>query len=202
YRAVLAWLSTGERPAEWSRQPAAEESTVEFLLGGLRSLVEELSAHPPEASAPTWWQEDETYGFWRRRMAHETTMHRVDVQDAVGVELTTVDADIALDGVDEALTLWFGRRLEMLGLSGNREAAVAVRSGGREWLAHASRDATSAQLVAPGVLTAADASVSAEPMMMYLWLWGRRPTREEVVVIDGDDDSVAQMWALLRLATR
>jgi hypothetical protein len=35
---------------------------------------------------------------------------------------------------------------------------------------------------------------------MYRWLWGRLP--QWVIQHDGDADAIAQVWALLRLATR
>lgn len=202
YRAVHAWVAGGGRPAEWPRQPVGAESAAEFVRSGITSLVEMLATHPPEERCATWWPEDETYGFWRRRMVHETTVHRVDVQDAAGRQLSTVAEDIALDGVDEALMLWFGHRLGLLGLSGNRAASVAVRTGGREWVARTSRERATAELRAGGEVEPVDATVSGEPMQVYLWLWGRRPTRGDVVRTEGDDDAVAQLWALLRLATR
>jgi hypothetical protein len=50
------------------------------------------------------------------------------------------------------------------------------------------------------MITRADAAVSAAPMQLYLWLWGRAPTHQAEA--SGDQDAVAQLWALLRLATR
>lgn len=41
-----------------------------------------------------------TVGFWHRRQAHETTMHRWDVEAAVGGH-EPIDAGFATDGVDE-----------------------------------------------------------------------------------------------------
>jgi hypothetical protein len=37
-------------------------------------------------------------------------------------------------------------------------------------------------------------------MTMYRWLWGRLPDR--MVEVIGDHDAIAQLWALLRLATK
>lgn len=44
------------------------------------------------------------------------------------------------------------------------------------------------------------AVLSGEPPAVYLWLWGRLPDR--AVTADGDPDAIAQLWGLLRLATR
>ncbi|HEY3748302.1 MAG TPA: hypothetical protein VGL80_03810 [Pseudonocardiaceae bacterium] len=49
-------------------------------------------------------------------------------------------------------------------------------------------------------MTTVHATVSGSPMQIYLWLWGRRPDR--AVDMEGNQDAIAQLWALLRLATR
>ena len=40
-------------------------------------------------------------GFWPRRMAHETTVHRVDAEQAAGRPVAPVPAALAVDGIDE-----------------------------------------------------------------------------------------------------
>ena len=45
-----------------------------------------------------------TVGFWQRRQAHETAMHRVDAQLAAG-EVATIDGALAADGIDEWFTI-------------------------------------------------------------------------------------------------
>lgn len=54
--------------------------------------------------APLWsWTPDATVGFWRRRTAFETIIHRVDLELAIGLAPGAVDADLAADGIDEWL---------------------------------------------------------------------------------------------------
>ncbi|WP_199433585.1 maleylpyruvate isomerase family mycothiol-dependent enzyme [Qaidamihabitans albus] len=200
YRVVLSWLAHGRRPREWQRDPAPGQSVEDYLREGLAELTGELARHDPGDRAATWWPADPTYGFWRRRMAHETTIHRVDVQDAAGVEVAAITDDIAIDGVDEALTLWFGQRLPMLGLTGTRPGLVAVRSGGHTWIARAGPAETVAWRCSGTEADQADATVSGAPQEIYLWLWGRGWPGS--VIVDGDDDAAGQLWALMRLATR
>jgi hypothetical protein len=45
-----------------------------------------------------------------------------------------------------------------------------------------------------------DATVSGEPLPLYLWLWGRGP--REPLTLDGDLGAVDDMDARLRLATQ
>ncbi|KAA2256521.1 maleylpyruvate isomerase family mycothiol-dependent enzyme [Solihabitans fulvus] len=202
YRMVLSWLRDGRQPGQWQQDPGAGEDTADYLLAGLRELLDELAAHRPEESCPTWWPRDTSYGFWRRRMAHETTVHRIDAQDAAGVAPDPIADDVAIDGVDEVLTLWFTHRLSVLGVAGTRNGLVAVRTGGEAWLARAGPAGSAAWRAVPEELGQAQATVSGEPRDVYLWLWGRLPTRPEIVRIDGDADAVAQLWALLRLGTK
>ncbi|MGH3517853.1 MAG: maleylpyruvate isomerase family mycothiol-dependent enzyme [Haloechinothrix sp.] len=200
YRLVVSWLGDGRRPQEWQRDPAPGQSAEQYLLAGFDDLIRELASRDPSAPAGTWWPADQTARFWRRRMLHETTVHRADVQSAAGLARTEIPADIAIDGIDEALTLWFGHRLDVLGVSGTRECSVAVRTEGHAWLARAGPGHTEAQRSSRLNDVVADAEVTGAPDRVYLWLWGRLATHE--VTTDGDDDAVAQLWALLRLATR
>jgi uncharacterized protein (TIGR03083 family) len=201
YRVVLAWIATGQRPKDWQRDPAPGQSVEEYLREGLALLTGELAAHDPAEPAASWWPADRTYGFWRRRMAHETTIHRIDVQGAAFVPATDVADGVAVDGIDEALALWLAQKLPMLGLSGTREGAVAIVSGGHHWIARVSPTETTAWRCSAEEAQRAGARVVGPPMQVYLWLWGRAGPMS--VRVEGEDeDAVGQLWALLRLATK
>ncbi|RLK61517.1 maleylpyruvate isomerase family mycothiol-dependent enzyme [Actinokineospora cianjurensis] len=200
YRMALTWIRTGTRPTHWQRQPLDGEPVEHYLLDGLRALLGELEANAASAPCPGWHPTDQTYGFWRRRMAHEATVHRVDVQAAAGGDITPVPEDVAVDGVDEVLTLWFTHRLAVLGVSGTRATTVAVRTAGHTWLAEVTTDRTTAAL-SPHPTPAA-ATVTGPPQALYLWLWGRTAVFTPAVDREGDLDALTQLWALLRLATR
>lgn len=200
YRMVRSWVGDGRRPETWQRAPAPWQDVADYHLSGLRELLAELAAHEPDEPCATWWPADRSYGFWRRRMAHETTVHRVDVQAAAGATVTSISADVAVDGVDEALILWFGHRLTVLGVAGTQRGIVGVRTGEHCWLTRAGPAGMEARRATLTELAGADAMVSGPPEQVYLWLWGRLPVR--VVRWEGDEDAIAQVWALLRLATR
>ena len=122
------------------------------------------------------------------------------VEQAAGVEPREIPEDIALDGVDEALTLWFGQKLPMLGLTGTKAGSVGVRAGAHSWIARAGPESTEAWRCSAEEAEAADDVVTAEPGRLYLWLWGRASLTS--VTVRGVHDQAAQLWALLRLATR
>ena len=203
YRMLWLWLREGDRPLQWQREPVAGQDLAGYVRSGVAPLLAELSAHDPAEPCQTWWDQEQNYGFWRRRMAHETTVHRCDIQGAAGMALTEVPDEIALDGIDEVLTLWFTHRLEVLNVSGTRDQVVSVQAGGLQWLARAGTKRTSVHRPGdpPDTTTAIiHATVSGAPTQVYLWLWWRRPDR--AVRIDDHRDAAAQLWALLRLATR
>jgi uncharacterized protein (TIGR03083 family) len=78
-----------------------------------------------DPAAPAWsWGTDGTAGFWARRMAHETAVHRWDAESATGNQ-TPIPAALAVDGIDE--------RLENLVPSMEfNEAGAAVMTGAGE----------------------------------------------------------------------
>ncbi|GAA3654769.1 MDMPI-like protein [Lentzea atacamensis] len=203
YRIALAWIRLGRKPeaGEWQEFPADGEDPLDFMRSGAEAVIEELSAHEENEPCATWWPVQQNYGFWRRRLAHETTLHRMDIQGAAGMEVGAVADEVAIDGVDEVLTLWLGHKLDVLGVRGSRDGLVAIRVGDDEWLTRCGPHGASAwRVVNPEDAHLADAQVSALPMTMYRWLWGRLPDR--MVEVIGDHDAIAQLWALLRLATK
>lgn len=199
YRMVLSWVRAGDRPTTWQREPDEGQTVEEYYLAGLAAVVDHLAAHDPDEECPTWWPEHQNYGFWYRRLAHETTVHRIDIQGAAGLKQGDVAADTAIDGIDEILTLWFGHRLTVLGVSGTRHGLVRVRTGDHEWIARATTNGTSAWRAAGDEIV--DGTVFGESAKVFLWLWGRQHPHVDVER-DGSDDAIAQLWALLRLATR
>lgn len=199
HRVTRLWVRHGHRPEQWQRAPL-DGDLVGFVRSGLSELLTELSRHTPADPCDTWWPADRTHGFWWRRMAHETTVHRVDVQAAAGAPVHPIDQDVALDGIDELLFLWFSHRLGELKISLPQEGAVALSAGDRHWLAIFDGPRCLARRGNEADTRSADAVVSGEPQEVYLWSWGRLP--DQSVRISGDQEAVGQLWTLLRPATQ
>ncbi len=67
------------------------------------------AAERPDATCPNFAErEDGTLGWWPRHQAHETLLHRWDIESATGLH-EPVDAEIAADGVDEAFHVYTAR---------------------------------------------------------------------------------------------
>jgi uncharacterized protein (TIGR03083 family) len=205
HRMALEWIRTGDSPETWQREPGPFQSLRDYVIAGTRELVDELARHDPADPCSTWWAADPTYGFWRRRMVHESTIHRADVQAALDLPVTEIEDVVAVDGVDEVLTLWFGHRLTVRGVVGTRDGTVAIRSADKAWIVRVTTNGVGAWRLPLEDLDRAeagriDATVSGPPARMYRWLWGR--LTDSAVQMEGEREAINQMWALMRVATR
>ncbi|MGH3771518.1 MAG: maleylpyruvate isomerase family mycothiol-dependent enzyme [Pseudonocardiaceae bacterium] len=74
-----------------------------WLREGADELVDAIRAAGPQT--PVWsWGDDQSVGFWARRMAHETAVHRADAELALGREFA-LEAELAADAISEWLSL-------------------------------------------------------------------------------------------------
>ncbi|MFE6686186.1 maleylpyruvate isomerase family mycothiol-dependent enzyme [Streptomyces sp. NPDC057743] len=79
------------------------EALDAWLAEGAERTVAALRAAGPDAAV--WsWSPDHRAGFWARRMAHETVIHRADAALTVGVDYV-VPPELAADCLDEWLQL-------------------------------------------------------------------------------------------------
>lgn len=198
YADALSWLGASGPAAQ--RTPEADLSTaIGHLTAGLAALLAGFGTRSPGQPCRTWWPEDRTVDFWLRRMVHATALHRVDVQAATGMDVTTIEPDIALDGVDEALTVWFGYRLNVMRIRPARVCSVQVRAGDQRWLVTTDYTGSGVTRLGAADQSTEDAAIDGDPQTVFLWLWGRLPDR--LVRPTGDLDAIAQLWGLLMLAT-
>lgn len=195
YEHKLACIAAeGERPDPWPPSWPHDRDPLAWYADAHRRIVDVLDRTNPLAPSWTWWPGDQTAGFWVRRMAQETAVHRADVESAFG-PITPVDAELAVDGVDEVLVMmlagdWSTDPQPDLG------GTVAVSTGGRTWVVS----------MAPESVTVtessgdAEATVSGEPSDVLLWLWGR--ASDDVVTFGGDRDVARRFRERLVLATQ
>jgi uncharacterized protein (TIGR03083 family) len=187
---------------EWPPEDTGEP-TLDLLDRAHAALVAEFAARKPEEHAVTWYEPEQTVGFWIRRMAHETVVHRVDAEQAAGVPLAEIPDDLALDGVDEVLErfLAYGSTTSKEDFTGSLPAAdrppVLVGAGERGWLVRAKPDGVVVEPAAPGA--PAPATVSGAPVAMLLWLWRRA---DAGVRREGDAALIEGLSTLLRDATQ
>jgi uncharacterized protein (TIGR03083 family) len=113
YRSIGEIVATGatEPPTTPVPKPPAGDAVLDFFAEGHRRLLELLAAADPSVPIYTW-SDERSARFYVRRMAHETAVHRIDVEHALGRTATPVDSDVATDGLDElyGVVLPFGLR--------------------------------------------------------------------------------------------
>jgi uncharacterized protein (TIGR03083 family) len=98
-------------------EPPADDAIPDWLEAGAEMLATKLATTDPAKPCWTWVPFDDSVGFWARRTAHETAMHRWDAQNADG-EADAVEPELAADGVDEYLGIlgaFRGRRFPEAG---------------------------------------------------------------------------------------
>lgn len=184
------------RPDPWPPEDVDSREPRAFLAEAGEELLHELSARDPDEPSWTWAESNQTVGFWHRRMAQETAVHRVDAELAVG-EVTPIDADLAVDGVDEVLVLMLAGDWSSDDTPAPINARVRVATGGRAWTATCSASSVE---VAEDDEDAVAATVSGEPHDVLLWLWGR--TGDDAVRLDGDPTVIAGLRQRLVEATQ
>jgi uncharacterized protein (TIGR03083 family) len=171
---------------------------AEQYTAALADLEAEFDARGPESLAYTWYGPDQTVGFWIRRMAHETLIHRVDAELAAGVPVGPVEAGLALDGIDEmaqVMLTWGSRAYrEWVApvLDGNDGLAVALETGGRAWTIRVAGGAVDADTGIAGDVQAVVTGTEGEVLQ---WLWRR--VAAEAVKVDGDADRAAALYELI-----
>jgi uncharacterized protein (TIGR03083 family) len=112
--------------------PSADDALawLREQLIGVHNLLGSLDQHMP---AWNWAPQAKVVAFWPRRMAHETAVHRWDVQMALHGLAEPIEQRLAADGVSEILDTWLpaGRRKGPT----NRYGVVhlAATDVGQEW---------------------------------------------------------------------
>ncbi|MEV6271241.1 maleylpyruvate isomerase family mycothiol-dependent enzyme [Kribbella sp. NPDC051936] len=173
-------LKLGALPDPWPPDFSGLTS-LEWYDDARAAIVDALAA--AGTGTPTWTfsPRDPTSAFWHRRMAHETVVHRIDVEQAHDA-VSPIDPELALDGIDEILYPTLGGPWWEEGDTAYPiDATVRLTAAGRSWTVSA--DATQVG-VRQGADGDAAAEVTGDPAQVYLWLWGR--AGEDTIEVVGD----------------
>ncbi|PZS30375.1 MAG: maleylpyruvate isomerase family mycothiol-dependent enzyme [Pseudonocardiales bacterium] len=195
YEHKLLCISERAAPDPWPPDWPNDRDPVAWFIDARGRLLDVLSSNDATTPAFTWWPPDQTVGFWIRRMAQETAVHRVDVQSAFDA-VTPVDAELAADGVDEVLMLmlsgdWSEEPFERVG-DGER---IQVSTGGRAWLV----TLQAKEVTVEETSGEADATIGGASSDVLLWLWGRAP--DSAVALSGDPAVIRLFRERLAYAT-
>jgi uncharacterized protein (TIGR03083 family) len=192
-------------PDPWPPQDLPADPFAVLDLG-YREVTAEFASRQPDEAALTWFGPEQTVGFWIRRMAQETVVHRMDAQLAAGEPRTPAPDDLAVDGVDEVLkrflafgsVQWADEYATVEGHLADDEGAgtIVVTAGAVSWTV---RPTPLSVAVTDGRDDAARARVSGEPDAMLSWLWRR--AGDDAVTVAGDPAWAAYLRRLLGAVT-
>ncbi|WP_405401839.1 maleylpyruvate isomerase family mycothiol-dependent enzyme [Streptomyces sp. NBC_01104] len=159
---------------------------------GHRQLVDALGSAPEDLDCWAFFPAPSPLAFWARRQAHETTVHRVDAESALGRDLSPVAPAHAVDGVDELLRGFHARPKSRVRTETARTLRVRATDTEAAWTVRLSNEPPAA-VREDG--TAADSPVDCElsgtAEQLYLTLWNRLPLT--AVTVTGDAD-LARLW--------
>jgi uncharacterized protein (TIGR03083 family) len=165
------------------------EDYLEFMGWGYEAITKALDINRPERPTWSWHHSDNSVDFWFRRMAHETVIHRIDAELAVGA-VTPIDEALALDGVDEVLDF-----LPLLGSwpeapnvdFGIVSIVASTAAGTKVWdLSFTDKAATVSAAAEPNETARLVISGDAEAMDLYLW--GRIDLSDPRISITGEGE--------------
>lgn len=180
---------TGGSAAFW---PSAADAPglAAWLDEGVAILVTALRNAPTSLACFTFVPEVASRSFWIRRQAHETAIHRGDLEGAAGGPVTPVDASFAQDGLAELVGAF---ATEPVFATTHTGRLLFDAADGPAWLVTFGGERN---VIASGDLsgTDADATVRGTSDQLYRWAWNR-PTCAEAT----GDLQVLASWRAVRV---
>jgi uncharacterized protein (TIGR03083 family) len=183
----------GARPESFPQGHSGDDDVLEWYRSGLAALEELLRGTDADDEAWTFGPADShRVGWWIRRQALETAVHRWDADAATagtGVTIEGFEPELAAVGIEEYLTEVLPRMLRepVPGLQGTFH--LHATDAESEWLIDLSAEAP----VAERGHAKCDTSVRGPASDIYLWLWNRlSPTTLEIL----GSAAVIDAWAL------
>jgi uncharacterized protein (TIGR03083 family) len=185
-----------EPPSDWPPAGLVSGDVVEFFDEQLHRVIEALRTRDPATTVWTWYEPDQSVGFWVRRMMQETVVHRADVESASGTP-SPIDAEVAADGIDE-----FVERMLCYDVDAYREAPgsgqrIAIEAGGGGWTVTLGPDAAT---FTRDVDADVDATLRGDAGELLLALWNRLPY--DAVEVTGDGEALAALRAAAAATTQ
>ncbi|MDX3504096.1 maleylpyruvate isomerase family mycothiol-dependent enzyme [Streptomyces sp. ATCC51928] len=196
---VHRWAAAFVTEGHTAYQPDGGEPALDgaelltWFREGHDHLVRSLEEAPADLDCWTFLPAPSPLAFWSRRQLHETTVHRVDAESALGGPLTPVPAERAVDGIDELLTGFHARPKSKVRSRKPRTLRVRAVDTEATWTVRISEAPPEAvRTAAPDAPEdGVDCELSGTAEGLYLTLWNRLPLA--ALSLRGDR-SVARLW--------
>jgi uncharacterized protein (TIGR03083 family) len=189
HRWATGFVAEGRKDAaDWDESAPGDDELAQWYRALHGRLADALHAAPADLDCWYFFGAPSPLAFWSRRQAHETTIHRVDAQTALGAGLSPIDPDFAADGVHELLAGFHGRKRSKVRTPSPRTLRVRALDADADWLVRLSSEPP---VVECGAAAAADCTLTGTAEQLYLALWNRGPYGE--LTVEGDD-SLVELW--------
>lgn len=179
------------------RQDIPDDALLDWFRAGHAAVVQALDAADPGLDCWTFLPDAASpLAFWTRRQAHETTVHRVDVQlaGAPGEGVDPIPAELAADGIDELL-MGFARRNARRGPLSDPPRGLFVAADAQRWTARMGPERAEVDRGWTGAPAGpADCTVAGPAADVYLLLWNRRDPGDLPAVRLTGDPVVLAHW--------
>ncbi len=170
----------GNPDAVLSPAPSDRAGLVEWYRQSAQALLGTLQQTDPATPAWGFGPKPRTAAFWFRRQAHEATLHLWDAVASQGERLP-VDGELAEDGIDEVVTVFFPRQVR-LGRIPALEHSLALAGGDRRWVLAGDGSARPPQATV-------EATVGGPAEALLLLVWGRIGLDDPRLSLTGDRDA-------------
>jgi hypothetical protein len=200
-------MREGAEPDSWPPKELAQEEPLVPLDRAYAGLLGEFAVRKPEDRAGSWYTPDQTVGFWIRRMAQETVIHRIDAELGTRRAVAPVPTDLAVDGIDELLKVFVAYSVAEWGdyftdiLAGSPRRIYTVRTDGAAWRVRTGPELFAVEDGAGD--DAADVTVSGPPAAVLRWVWNREgPGERSGVTVEGPPEAVEELRRCIVMATQ
>lgn len=185
---ALAAAPDAERPVA-PKSPETWNDVLPWWDEQLAELLRALDARKPDEPAWSFRNGPKTAGFWFRRQAHETAVHRLDAEHALAqraspaaVPTLIFDPRFAADGIDEFLTVFVAGAPPKRPVDSEHRVMFHAADAGRHWVAQL-RPGQPIEIGPPeGSEVSDDAAIVGTADAVYRAVWSRPST----ALISGD----------------
>jgi uncharacterized protein (TIGR03083 family) len=199
-------MRRGAEPDQWPPPGLENEEPIGLLERAYAALVAEFASRNPRDACGTWYKPDQSVGFWIRRMAQETVIHRIDAELGAAQSVAPVPADLAVDGIDELLKVFVAYGVtnwsnDFKDILTSPRLTFGVHTDGGAWRVRTGPASFSVEDGISGETQ--DVSISGPPTAVLRWVWNRESQGEpNAVRVDGPAEAVGELKRCIVTATQ